>query len=325
MADPTSGLPVPQNVIDTLVSRITQRSAFMGAGAAGVELLSPGQGFGGNFAQRNKWAEDTTRAEVIDGNASTPTIIGATAELAPVLRRKRVRKAFDGVSAAMGLLSQDPNAASIEQSATYWATEIDLAVISVLKGIFDAAAGVCRTTHRRSIATASPTAPAAISYAQIVRAGGMLGDNVLDLANITVHGVQWSDLLLEAGAKANFIPLDGGVLVPYINGLRVNVSDNVPVDSSDPNDTYTAFLTRPGAIWIQIQQDMKEFVAVKPEDPSTVITESLHFAVGLTGVKWNVTTINPDNTGLATATNYAKTGSNVKEIGIIALETNASA
>ena len=79
MPDPTSGLPVPQNVIDTLITRITQRSAFIGAGAAGVELLQPGQGFGGNFAQRNKWAEDTTRAEVIDGNASTPTVVSFAA------------------------------------------------------------------------------------------------------------------------------------------------------------------------------------------------------------------------------------------------------
>ena len=323
MADPTAGLPVPQNVIDTLIARITQRSAFIGAGAAGVEILS--NSAGGNFAQRNKWAEDTTRAEVIDGNASTPVILGATAELAPLLRRKRVRKAFDGVNAAMGLLSQDPNAATIEQSANYWATEIDTAIISMLSGVFDAAAGICRATHRRSVVSLAPAVPVAISYAQIVRAGGMLGDNVLDLANLTVHGVQWSDLLLEVGAKANFIALDGSTLVPYVNGLRINVSDNVPVDTSDTNTAYTAFLTRPGAIWVQIQQDIKEFLAQKPEDPSTVISESLHFAVGLGGVKWNVTTINPDNTALAVATNWAKTGSNVKEIGIIALETNASA
>lgn len=324
MADPLTGMPVPQHVIDTLMARITTRSAFMGSGAAGVELLTSAQ-VGGNFAQRNKWAEDTTRAEVIDGTASTPAIIGAHAELAPVLRRKRSRKAFDGVNAGMGLLSQDPNAATIEQSAAYWAAEIDYAIISVLKGVYDAAAGIMRATHRRSIAVASPGAPVSITFAQVVRAGGMLGDNVLDLANITVHGTQWSDLLLEAGSKANFIPLDGGVLVPYLNGLRVNVSDAVPVSTADPNETYTAFLTRPGAIWVQIQQDLKEFVAVKPEDPSTLITESLHFAVGLAGVKWNVTDFNPANADLETANKWAKTTSNVKDIGIIALETNSTA
>lgn len=324
MADPLTGIPVPQSVIDTLMARITTRSAFMGSGAAGVELLS-GNGGGGNFAQRNKWAEDTTRAEVIDGDPSTPTIIGINGELAPVLRRKRVRKAFDGVNAGLGLLTQDPNAATIEQSAAFWAAEIDYAIIAVLSGVFDASAGIMRATHRRSVASTSPAAKVPITFAQVVRAGGMLGDNVLELANLTVHGAQWSDLLLESGGKANFIPLDGGVLVPYVNGLRVNVSDAVPVSTADANTAYTAFLTRPGAIWVQIQQDIKEFVAVKPEDPSTVISESLHFAVGLAGVKWDVTTINPANTALATATNYAKTTSNVKDIGVVALQTNVSA
>ena len=41
MSDPTSGLPVPQHVFDTLVTRITQRSAFMGSpmgpASAGVD------------------------------------------------------------------------------------------------------------------------------------------------------------------------------------------------------------------------------------------------------------------------------------------------
>lgn len=321
MADPTSGLPVPQHVIDTLMARVTERSAFMGSGAAGVELLTTSMG--GHFAQRNKWAEDTTRAEVIDGDPSTPTVIGINGELSPVLRRKRVRKAFDGVNASLGLLTQDPNAATIEQSAAFWAAEIDLAIISVLKGVFDPLAGIMRATHRRRIGNTAG-ALVALSYAQVVRTGGLLGDNILDLANITVHGAQWSDLLLEAGAKANFIPL-GGVLVPYINGLRVNVSDAVPIDDSNDNDLYTAFLSRPGAVWVQIQQDLKEFVAVKAEDPSTVVTETLHFAVGLAGVKWNVTTINPANAGLETATNWAKTTANVKDIGVLAVESNVSA
>ena len=201
MADPTSGLPVPQHVADTLIARITARSAFMsspmGPVSAGVEILSAP--FGGNFVQRNKWAEDTTRAETIDGTASTPTVLGMDGELAPVLRRKRVRKAFDGVNAALGLLGQDPNVAAIEQSAAYWAQEIDLAIISMLKGVFDASAGICRVTHARSIATTSPTAKANISFPQIVVTGGMLGDNALDLASVSVHGAQWTDLLLEAG------------------------------------------------------------------------------------------------------------------------------
>lgn len=325
MSDPTSGLPVPQHVFDTLVTRITQRSAFMGSpmgpASAGVEILNGP--FGGNFAARNKWAEDTTRAESIDGTASTPAIIGMDGELAPVLRRKRVRKAFDGVNAALGL-SQDPNVAAIDQSAAYWAAEIDAAIISVLKGVFDASAGVCRTTHRRRIGNTTSTL-VSITYSQIVRTGGLLGDNALDLASVSMHGAQWSDLLLERGNATSFLPLDGSVPVPYVNGMRVIVSDSVPVDTSNDNDLYTAFLVRPGAVWVQIQQGMKEFVAVKPEDPSVVFTESLHFAVGLAGLKWNVTTINPANAGLETATNWAKTTSNVKDIGVLALETNVSA
>lgn len=326
MSDPTLGLPVPQVVSDTLIARITARSAFMGSPmgpvSAGVEILTTP--FGGNFAQRNKWKEDTTRAESIDGTASTPAILGIDGELAPILRRKRVRKAFDGVDAALGLLSQDPNAATIEQTAAYWAAEIDAAVISMLKGVFDASAGICRSTHRRRIGnTTGALVP--LTYAQLVRTGGLLGDNALDLASITVHGAQWSDLLLERGNATSFLPLDGSAPVPYVNGMRVIVSDSVPIDTANDNDLYTAFLVRPGAIWVQIQQAMKELVAPKPEDPSIVVSQSLHFAVGLAGVKWNVTDINPPNADLETANHWAKTTANVKDIGVLAVESNITA
>ena len=69
---------------------------------------------------------------------------------------------------------------------------------------------------------------------------------------------------------------------------------------------------------------MREIVEINATVPEVRITQTLHFACVAHGMKWNVTTVNPANTDLATATNWAKATSVDKEIGIVALETNAS-
>lgn len=317
---------VPSPVADALRALITQRSAFISSGGALVETVS-GASLGGHQYTRPRWNEDGTRAEIIDGTSSTPTVIGTSPDIAPVTRRKRVRTSVDGVLASIGLLSQDPNQATLEQSAAYWAAEIDSALVAVCTGLFDGSAGALRTTHRRTVATTAPTAVVPISYAQVVRAASLLGDNLLDLSVLVVHSMQWADLALEVASKGliHMIPAPQGNPIPYLGTMRVVLSDNVPTSGSGSNKKYTGFLVAPGALFLAIQQDLREFKAVKAEVPSTVVTESLHFAPGVGGCKYTGTTLSPTNVELATAADWSKSTTNDKLIRIVALETNASA
>lgn len=317
-----SDVVLPAPVADTITAFIASKSGFLSSAAAGADLDAGAQ-LGGHFFSKGRWKEDTAADEVIDGSASTPGNVGSTADIAPVLRRKRVRAIVDGVDAAMGaLLSQSPSDEVMAQAGAYWARRIDETFVQTLTGLFDASAGVLRTTHRKSVAVTTGT-PVAATFNYMVDAGTLLGDNFSDLAIAVMHSKIWADLRKEVGAKATYVAI-GNVMVPFYDGLRVVLSDNVPTSGSSTFKKYTTILLRPGALYLAVQQAMREIVEINATVPETRITQTLHFAAAAHGIKWNVTTTNPANTDLATATNWAKATAVDKEIGIVALETNAS-
>ncbi len=312
-------LIVPQPVQDLLNFQLSQKSAFVGSGAAGFESLTS---LGGNFYMRFRADEDTGHGVVITGTAVSPSAIGTSPDIAPVLRRVRARKAVDGMNAALGLLSMSPTEAILRQTATWWAAEFDAVFASILAGLFDGSSGVLRTTHRRSVATASPTTPVPISYGQIVQAASLAGDTVFDLAAIVMHSKCWADLCLEAGAKISFETL-GGTPIPRVNGMRVIVSDACPTSSTGANTIYTSYLLRPGALYIATQQGLTEFAAPDPLVPGYNLSQSWHFAAGAVGTKWVPSTTNLENDDLETPASWAKSATD-KCIGVIALQTNSN-
>jgi hypothetical protein len=319
--------PIPEPIVDMHLRLVSAKSAFIGSGAAGFEPADASSG--GNYFSRRFDHEDSGHGVVIDGDSSVPATIGASRDLAPILRRKRVRRVVDGVLSAEGrALSQSPTDDIVRQSADWWAREVDEAILAHLAAIFDGSAGCLRTTHKLSVATGSaPYVP--ISYAAVVKAAAMVGDAATDLACIVLHSKQWADLSLETAAKPQFLPLAGGQMVPFVHNLRVVVSDLVPVSGSGASAKYTAILLRPSGIYLAVQKGLQEFIATDPTVPQIVFSESMHFATAVGGTSWQTTDINPDNTALAVAASWAKTvspatDSSNKGIGIVALETNAS-
>ena len=328
MAFTFADTPIPQPIQDAHLVMMSARSAFVGSGAAGIEPADASSG--GNFYQRRVDLEDAGHGVVIDGDPSTPATVGACRDLSPILRRKRVRRVVDGVLAAEGRsLTASPAEDVIRQSAASWAREVDEAVLAHLTALFDGSAGCLRTSHKLSVATGSaPYVP--ISYAGIVRAAAMIGDAASDLAAIVVHSKQWADLSLETAAKPQFLPLAGGQIVPFVHNLRVIVSDLVPVSGSGASAKYSALLLRPGALYLAVQKPLEEFRVVDATVPQVVLTETMHFATAVGGTSWVPVDINPDNSAIAVAASWAKTVSPAttasdKSIGIVALETNATA
>lgn len=317
-----SNVAVPAPIADTLAAFITQKSAFTASAAAGANFNAGAQ-MGGDFFALSRWNEDTTAAEVIDGSASTPGSVANYKDVAPVLRRKRVRGIVDGVDAALGQqIAVNPTEAILTQAAAYWAREIDNTFVKTLTGLFDSSSGVLRTTHRSAIGVASGTAVPA-SFNAIVDAGTLLGDNFNDLAILVCHSKVWGNLQKETGSKANWIPI-GNELVPFYSGLRVILSDFVPTSGSGTYKKYTSLLLRPGALYLAVQQEMREIVEINATVPEVRLTQTMHWAGVCHGIKWNVATTNAADSDLTTATNWAKATSVDKEIGIVALETNAT-
>ena len=79
---------------------------------------------------------------------------------------------------------------------------------------------------------------------------------------------------------------------------------------------------------MDVQQPVKEFLAPVPSIPGYDLTESMHFAVGASGITFG-TDVAPTNTTLALPAKWTKTAASPtsetdKQIGVIVLETNAS-
>ncbi len=321
-------LIVPQPIVDIWNLRVSQKSAFI---ASGLVTIDDSAANGGHFAAKRLRDEDTAAALKIDGSTSHPaSVLGAVRDYAPVLRRVRPRVIPDGMLAAEGRLSgSTPDAGVLEQSANYWAREADDALLSVISALFDEDDGCLFDTHCKTLATDSPSTPVTMSYSAVLDALALAGDSVQEYAALALHSKQWKDLQAEAGAKISAMPITGSpVPAMYCANLRIIVTDALPVVGSGSNAVYTAVAFRPGALWIATQQPIKEWIAPDPSLPALRISESWHFAASVEGVKWSSTDINPENAGLATATNWAKTAptptarTDKRTLGLVAVRTN---
>lgn len=316
-----SDVQLPLPVANTITSLITFKSAFIASAAAGTDLDAGAQ-MGGNYFTRGRYNFDSVAAEVIDGSASTPGHVGSYGDIAPILRRKRVRGTVDGTEAAMGnMLSINPSQELMNQSATYWAKQIDDVFVAMLTSFFDNSTGALKDTHRSAIGVASGSA-VPISFNSSVDAGTLLGDNFTDLAVLVVHSKVWANLCKEVGAKATYIAI-GSTMVPFYDGKRVVISDQVPTTSTGAFEKYTSIMLRPGALFVAVQQAMREIIEINATVPEVRIAQTLHFATGATGMKY-VGAANPANTVVDDAGSWQKATAVDKEIGIVALVTNAN-
>lgn len=320
-----SDVIVPTPIAQYVGALICEKSAFIASAAAGADLDAGAQ-LGGVFYTKAQWEEDLTADEKIDGSSSTPGKVQSFADVAPVLRRKRVRGIVDGSNAVIGRLAEEtPDAAVMNQAAAYWARRVDAAFVSTLSGLFSASGGPCLAGNSKDVSrTAAPAVPASFSY--LVDAGAMVGDSFTDLAVMVCHSKVWADLTKEAGQKVTW-DVFGDSRRFFYDGKRVIVSDNVPTSGSSTYKKYWTFLLSPGSLYFAAQQAMREIVQVDAKVPETIYTQTMHFACAARGCKWNVSTENPANSELATYTNWALRSSETniaKIVGIAALISNAS-
>lgn len=324
-----SDLVVPVPVVDVITRLSSSKSAFFGTGVAVVEENDQ-TGRGGNFITRKYGDEDAAAAIPIDGTEQTPALIGAFADMAPVLRRMRYRRAVDGAAAAEGgALALNPTDRILNQTIDFWAAEWDRAILATLAAAFGSG-GPLAATHLEDVAVGTGTA-VPLSFARTIAAATRLGDRSRDLRILVTHSKVAADLLLEAGARPLATPIGSTPFATdlYVGNLQLVVSDRCPVSGSGTYAEYTSFAIAPGAIWAAEQQMIREFVKENPAIPSIDYTQSWHRAIGISGLKWAVTDVNPDDTELADATNWELTISPMtdasrKSVGLIAITTNSN-
>jgi len=321
---------VPEAIVDAVTVLSSSKSAFFGTGVAVIEE-NDGAGKGGNFVRRRYGAEDSAAGIPIDGTEQTPEILNAHADLAPVLRRLRFRRAVDGSGAAEGgALALAPTQRILDSTINWWSAEWDRVILAELAAAFDPSAGVLFDTHVHSIATSSG-AIVPLSFASVVEGSTLIGDRFRDLGLLVCHSKVAADIIREAGARPLAAPIAGQPFLTdiFVGNMRLVVSDRCPVSGSDTWAKYTSFALAVGSVWAIEQQPIREFVQTNSAIPSIDYSQTWHRAIGISGLSFNVTTVNPADSVLATPGSWAltidpMTDASRKSVGVVGIITNAT-
>lgn len=326
-------LIVPQPVLDAIRTLSSQRSPFFSSGIAVLDEID-GAGMGGNFVKRKYNAEDGEHGTRVTGDEQTPSRLGAHRDVAPVLRRLRLRTFVDGEGAAEGgIMSEDPSGRILQQTISWWTRETDLVLLSCLAGAFGTG-GALESTHLHDV-TGAGTYPGKLTYAGVMDGAARLGDAAADLALLVLHSRQYLDIVKEAGARASSVPVGSEPFLTetYVGPYRCVVSDAVPVEGTAgaSDAVYTSILCGPGTFWAGIQQDLREFGGWNPRVPRFELSQTRHFAAGISGLSASSSMpANPTNEQLATPGNWESsvtpaTAASLKSIRCIAIKSGATA
>lgn len=314
---------VPEQLTKMVSAQISPYMDFVRTGIASLDYHNTKIDEGGSFAEIPFYDQLTGDDEVLtDSSSLQPQKIATRKDIGVVCHRG---KAWASRDLATILSGDDPMKEIAKQVAKYWGKRSAEHLISVLNGVFDATAGVLKDTHLNAVGVTTGT-KITLSSTNVIGAAQKLGDMMDQFDSIVVHSKVYADMLNE---KLVVFPerfdttsvklADKG---RYL-GMDIIVSDYAPVDTTTTGyPLYTSYLCRKGSLYFGMQRELmtetdRDILALKD-----VLSTNIHFVPHVKLVKWKVTTDNPTNVQLATATNWEKIAEDNKFIGIVALVTN---
>jgi hypothetical protein len=293
---------VPEVMAKMAAAQIPTASKIVRSGIVSLDYNNVDIGEGGNFFNVPFYDELTGASEVIDGvNQIAVNAISTGKDIGVVLHRG---KAWGVTDLARFAGMEDPSREIGRQVGNYWSKEFDRYDVSVTTGtkvLFDT--GVA------------------------IDASLKLGDNMDDLTGMIIHSKVYGDLVKNKLVEFVDLPSTDNTYrtakIPTFLGKELVVSDQCPIDTSTPGyEIYTSYLFGPGAGYLGYQRQLmtekdRDILAFR-----NVLSTSVHFGLHLKLVKWNVSTVNPDDSTLGTATNWAKVASDDKLIKFVAVKSN---
>jgi len=332
MATLRSDIIIPEVFTPYVIEQTTQRDAFLASGVV-QPMAELNATEGGDFINVPFWQANLSGDfEVLsDSSSLTPGKIEADKQVGVVLHRGRAFEARDLAALAAG---SDPMAAIGAKVADYVANQRQKDLLSCLGGVF----GSLNTNSSSSaffdlcIDSESGDTPTALSPRHVAQARAILGDQGDKLTAVAMHSKVYYDLVerraidyvtageartttdaqtpdVFAGSIQNAF---GNVTVPTFMGLRVIVSDDVQVDSSE----YATYFFTSGAVASGEQMAMQTETDRDILAKSDAMSIDLHYCYHPVGAKWEVATTNPTRTQLETVANWSKVYE-LKNIGIV--------
>ena len=267
-----------------------------------------------------------------DSTSLTPAKITADNQIAAVLHRGRAFSSRDLASLAVGS-STDPMAAIAQKMAAYVNNQKQKDLYSCLTGAFGSinANDSNSALFALTIDSESGDTPTALSPRHVARAKALLGDQGEKLSAMAVHSNVYYDLLernvidriYDDGGNADTAAASGSTTRAFDNpsfgsfmGLRVIVSDDIPTTGSGASTEYSTFFFTQGAVVtgeqapIRTQTD-RDILALEE-----AMAVDLHYIYHPVGLKYAVSTVNPNRTVLETVASWSKVYE-TKNIGIV--------
>jgi hypothetical protein len=330
MATVRSDLIIPEVFTPYLIEATTQTDSFLQSGVVQpLAELNLSSTAGGDFVKIPFYKANLTGDfEVLsDSTSLTPSKIQADNQIAAVLHRGRAFSSRDLASLAVGS-STDPMAAIAQKMAAYVNNQKQKDLYSCLTGAF----GSINANSSSSALSESGDTPTALSPRHVAKAQSLLGDQGGKLTTIAMHSKVYYDLVERravdfvlatdingGGATASGGSIQnafGSPTVPTFMGLRVIVSDDIPTTGSGSSTEYSVFMFTAGAVVtgeqapIRTQTD-RDILALEE-----AMAVDLHYIYHPVGLKYAVTTVNPNRTVLETVGSWSKVYE-TKNIGIV--------
>ena len=342
MATLRSDLIIPEVFTPYLIEATTQTDSFLQSGVVQpLAELNLSSERGGDFVKIPFYKANLSGDfEVLtDSTSLTPAKITADNQIAAVLHRGRAFSSRDLASLAVGG-GLDPMAAIAQKMAAYVNNQKQKDLYSCLTGAFGSinANSSSSALFDLTIDSESGDSPTVLSPRHIARAKSKLGDQGGKLTAIAMHSNVYGDLLernmidrvydnngdadTAAASGSTTRAFDGPNVVETFGGLRIIVSDDIPTTGSGSSTEYSTFFFTQGAVVtgeqapIRTQTD-RDILALEE-----AMAVDLHYIYHPVGLKYAVSTVNPNRTVLETVGSWSKVYE-TKNIGIVR-STNVS-
>jgi hypothetical protein len=219
------------------------------------------------------------------------------------------------------LAGDDPLKVIVRRQTDYWQRAHKQTLIKMLTGILadniaNDSSDMVRDTN------------ASIADTDIIEAAYLHGDRADDFSTIWMHSKQMR--VLKLADLIDYVPASeqGGMMIPFYQGLRAIVDDDIPVSTGE----YTAFMFKRNAImWNELPVNTEggplEFDRKPRQGHGGGVTEMVsrrHFVPHSPGFRWlDASTAGEFATDaeLALAANWDRTATSVKNTRFIALKT----
>lgn len=266
---------------------------------------------------------DVTNTSSVDSGARPTSKQGR----GPVCsRRTNVGEFFDHAVRGYRMTGEQIAAELGRQCGLALAQDCKKQLIGALVGATEAVTTSTHTNDETALTTKT------MQLTDIFDSKALLGDAASQLRVLWLHSLQLKSLesnLLTGSYNAynvgDMMIIDG---LAAVKGMRVIVDDDIYCATVSAGNKYHSLMLGPGACWVQPGAGGVIVTVTKNVDKGALaykVASETHFAVGVTGMDYDMNPTNPTQAQLATTGNWAEAFSydhkDVKSVATITLES----